>query len=95
MKPEGSDVTKSLEADAKKVARRLAKEKGAAFDRDYIDTEVAYHQAVIDAVNDVLIPRARNAQVKTALQNTVPTLEGHLQHARNVQAQLPAKTASR
>src|SRR5439155_19471681 len=95
VKPEGSDVTKSLEADAKKVARRLAKEKGAAFDRDYIDTEVAYHQAVIDAVNDVLIPRARNAQVKTALQNTVPTLEGHLQHARNVQAQLPAKTASR
>ena len=95
VKPEGSDVTKSLEADAKKVARRLAKEKGAAFDRDYIDTEVAYHQAVIDAVNDVLIPGARNAQVKTALQNTVPTLEGHLQHARNVQAQLPAKTASR
>ena len=95
VKPEQSDVTRSLEADAKQVARRLAKEKGAAFDRDYIDSEVAYHQAVIEAVNRVLIPGAQNAQVKTALQNTVPTLEGHLQHARNVQAQLPAKTASR
>jgi len=42
----------------------------------------------------VLIPGAER-QVKRALQNTVPTLEGHLQHARNVQAQLPAKTASR
>ncbi|HWT85916.1 MAG TPA: hypothetical protein VN177_09105 [Myxococcales bacterium] len=49
----------------------------------------------IEAVNRVLIPGAQNAQVKRALQNTVPTLEGHLQHARNVQAQLPAKTASR
>ncbi len=93
--PEESDVTRSLKADAKKTAARLSKEKGAALDRDYIDTEVAYHEAVIDAVNKVLIPGAQNAQVKAALQNTVPTLEGHLQHAKNVQAQLPAKTASR
>jgi putative membrane protein len=95
VKPEESGITKSLKGDAKKVAKRLAKEKGAAFDKDYIDTEVAYHQAVIDAVNKVLIPGAQNAQVKTALQNTVPTLEGHLQHAKNVQAQLPAKSASK
>jgi putative membrane protein len=91
VKPEASGVTKSLEADAKKAAARLKKEKGAAFDKDYIDTEVTYHQAVIDAVKNVLIPGAQNAEVKTALQNTVPTLEGHLQHAKMVQTQL-AKT---
>ncbi len=95
VKPEESDVSRSLVDDAKKTAKRLAKKKGAAFDRDYIDTEVAYHQAVIDAVNKVLIPGAQNAEVKTALQNTIPTLEGHLQHAKNVQAQIPARTASR
>ena len=89
--PQESAVTQSLKSDAKKAAARLAKEKGAAFDRDYIDTEVAYHQAVIEAVNKVLIPGAQNAQVRSALQNTVPTLEGHLQHAKNVQAQLPAR----
>ena len=93
--PEESDVSKSLQADAKKTAARLKKEKGAAFDKDYIDTEVAYHQAVIDAVKNVLIPGAQNAEVKTALQNTVPTLEGHLQHAKNVQAQLGAKPAAK
>jgi putative membrane protein len=91
VKPEASDVTKSLEADAKKVAARLKKEKGAAFDKDYIDTEVTYHQAVIDAVKNVLIPGAQNAEVKMALQNTVPTLEGHLQHAKMVQAQVGKK----
>src|SRR5207248_9263975 len=88
VKPEQSDTSKSLKADAGKATARLKKEKGAAFDKDYVDTEVAYHQAVIDAVKGVLIPGAQNAEVKTALQNTVPTLEGHLQHAKMVQAQL-------
>lgn len=90
VKPEESAVTKSLKADARKVTSRLAREKGAAYDKDYIDTEVAYHQAVIDAVKNTLVPGAQNDQLKTLLQNAVPTLEGHLQHAKNVQAQLPA-----
>jgi putative membrane protein len=89
--PQESAVTKSLKDGAAQSAKKLHGEKGAAFDKDYIDTEVAYHQAVIDAVNKVLIPGAKNAEVKTALQNTVPTLEGHLQHAKNVQAQLGGK----
>ncbi len=94
VKPEASDVSKSLEADAKKAAARLKKEKGKAFDKDYIDTEVGYHQAVIDAVKNVLIPGAQNAEVKMALQNTVPTLEGEMV-AKNVQAQLGAKPAAK
>jgi putative membrane protein len=88
VKPAPSDVAKSLEADAKKAKGRLSKEKGAQFDKDYIDTEVAYHQAVIDAVKNTLVPGAQNADLKTLLQNAVPTLEGHLQHAKMVQQQL-------
>jgi putative membrane protein len=94
VKPEESDTTKSLKADAGKVTKRLKSEKGAAFDKDYIDTEVAYHQAVISAVRDTLVPGAQNAELKTLLQNAVPTLEGHLQHAKMVQQQL-GKSASR
>jgi putative membrane protein len=91
VKPQESSVTKSLKDGAKQTQKKLKGEKGAAFDKDYIDAEVAYHQAVIDAVNKVLIPGAKNEEVKTALQQTVPTLEGHLQHAKNVQAQLGSK----
>jgi putative membrane protein len=89
VKPEESETTKSLKSDASKVSKRLSKEKGAAFDKDYIDTEVAYHQAVIDAVKNALVPGAQNEQLKTLLQQAIPTLEGHLQHAKMVQAQLP------
>lgn len=91
VKPEQSDTSKSLKADAAKATARLRHEKGAAFDKDYIDTEVAYHEAVIDAVKNTLVPGAQNEQLKTLLQNAVPTLEGHLQHAKMVQAQLTAK----
>jgi putative membrane protein len=92
--PQASDVSKSLQADAKKAATRMRKEKGASFDKDYIDTEVAFHQAVIDAVKNVLVPGAQNADLKTLLQNAVPTLEGHLQHAKMVQSQLGSTTAA-
>ena len=93
VKPEESDTTKSLKADAKKKTAELKHEKGASFDKDYIDTEVAYHQAVIDAVKNALIPGAQNAELKTLLQQAVPTLEGHLQHAKMVQSQLGKSAA--
>ena len=88
VKPTESDTTKSLKADADKVTKRLKKEKGTAFDKDYIDTEVGYHQAVISAVRDTLVPGAQNAELKTLLQTAIPTLEGHLQHAKMMQAKL-------
>jgi putative membrane protein len=86
--PKPSDVSK-------KAMAKLKKEKGAKFDKDYIDTEVAYHEAVIDAVKNTLVPGAQNADLKTLLQNAVPTLEGHLQHAKMVQSQLGGTTASK
>lgn len=89
--PQESDVTKSLKDQAKQSMKKLHGEKGAAFDKDYIDTEVAYHQAVIDAVNKVLIPGSKNAELKSALTNAVPTFEAHLAHAKNVQAQVSGK----
>jgi putative membrane protein len=77
-----------LQQGAEKTRARLSKLSGAAFDKAYIDAEVKYHEAVIDAVKNTLIPSAQNADLKQLLTDTVPTLEGHLQHAKNVQAQL-------
>lgn len=89
--PVESAVSKSLKDDAAKTAAKLKTLKGAAFDKAYVDAEVAYHQAVIDAVNKVLLPNVKNAEVKQLLVNTGPTLQGHLIHAKQVQARLAAK----
>lgn len=93
--PEPNPTSKSLQAGAKKATARLNKESGAKFDRDYINTEVDYHKAVIDAVKNALIPNAKNDDLKKLLTDAVPTLEGHLRHAENVQAQLGGKQAAK
>ncbi len=93
VKPESNATSKSLQDGAKKAAARLEKESGAKFDKDYIDTEVGFHEALIGAVKNTLIPNTQNKDLKQLLSDAVTTLEGHLQHAKNVQAQLGAKAS--
>ena len=62
-----------------------------AFDKAYIDNEVAYHKAVIDAVEGLLIPQSQNAELKKLLQDVVPALKAHLAHAEMVQKMFAKK----
>jgi putative membrane protein len=62
--------------------------KGAAFDKAYVDNEVAYHQAVLDAVDKTLIPGASNAELKALLVKVRPAFVAHLEHAKKLQASL-------
>lgn len=86
--PEENDVSRSLQSDADRTNARLAGLSGAAFDRAYIENEIAYHQAVIDAVDSVLIPNATNGELRQMLVDARPVFEGHLTHAKTVQEQL-------
>jgi len=84
--PVDSQTSDSLNAQAQQTMRKLQGLKGKAFEKAYIDNEVAYHQAVINATKTVLIPSAQNAELKSALQGATPLFEGHLQHAERVQS---------
>ena len=84
--PADSDTSNSLKAQAQQMTQKLQGLRGKQFDRAYIDNEVAYHEAVINATKNVLIPSAQNAELKSALQGAEPLFEGHLQHAERVQS---------
>lgn len=86
--PAESDTSAALKAQAKATTGKLAAVRGKAFDTAYIDNEIAYHQAVIDTVNKVLIPNAQNAELKSALSGSIQLFQGHLEHAKNVRAAL-------
>lgn len=86
--PEANDVSRSLQSDAEATRARLAGLSGAEFDRAYIENEIAYHEAVINAVDSVLIPNAANEELRQALVDARPVFEGHLTHARTVLQQL-------
>ena len=67
--PEDNATSQGLAEAADADRKKLADLSGVAFDKAYVDNEVAYHKAVDDAVSKTLIPSAQNAELKTLLQN--------------------------
>jgi len=43
---------------------------------------------VLDAIDQALIPNAKNAQLKDLLTKTRPAIAAHLEHAKSLQASL-------
>jgi putative membrane protein len=86
--PKDNKVSQQLLTDSKKTAKMLRSKSGEAFNKAYIDNEVAYHKAVISAVESLLIPETENNELKELLQNVVPALKAHLEHAIMVQAKI-------
>jgi putative membrane protein len=86
--PEPSPTSESLQKGGDQNLAALKKLSGAAFDKAYIDHEVAYHQAVIDAMDQTLIPSAQNAELKALIVKVRPGFIAHLDHAKEVQSGL-------
>ena len=81
--PAGAQVAElELQAAAAKQAE-LAKLSGAAFDKAYMDNEVAYHKTVNGALESLLIPSSSNAELKGLLQQGLTIFKGHQQHAEH------------
>ena len=86
--PEDSPTTRALKTGGEVSVAHLKTLTGAAFDKAYIDHEVAYHQQVIDAMDKTLIPAAQNAELKALLVKVRPAFEAHLEHAKHVQSSM-------
>ncbi len=57
----------------------------------YIDHEVAYHQAVIDAVTTQLLPATQNAELKALEVKVAPNFQAHLAAAKQIQQEVASK----
>ena len=88
VKPAESDTSKALKAGAKENMAKLKGLKGAEFDRAYAEHEVAYHQQVLDAIDKVLIPNAKNGELKGLLEKVRPAIAAHLEHAKMIAGNL-------
>ena len=86
--PEDNDTSKALAKAAADKRDELAKLDGAAFDKAYVDNEVAYHKQVDGALETLLIPSAENAELKALLETGLKIFQGHEQHAEMVAAGL-------
>ncbi|HEY7896813.1 MAG TPA: DUF4142 domain-containing protein [Gemmatimonadaceae bacterium] len=85
--PPGKDF--ALYKDHVATLAKLNAARGAAFDKAYVDHEVWYHQAVIDAVTNTLLPATKNAELKDLEIKVAPNFQAHLAAAKDLQTKLP------
>ena len=82
--PQDNPTSQSLTKAATAERSKLSKLSGAAFDREYVDNEVAYHKTVNGALESTLIPNAKNGELKSLLQTGLTLFREHQAHAEQV-----------
>jgi putative membrane protein len=83
--PQENDTSKALVKGGQDARAKLAKLDGDAFDKAYVDNEVGYHETVVKALDDTLIPNAQNGELKSLLTSVRRVAAAHLDHARELQ----------
>jgi putative membrane protein len=83
--PAANDTTV---AHASKMADSLnAQARGAAWDKAYINAEVAAHESVL-ANAQAAMNTTQNAELKALIQKAAPNIQAHLDHAKQIQSKL-------
>lgn len=88
LEPRPSTLRDSLDADAKKATAAMDALSGAAFDKAYVDAQVAEHQAVVDAIESKLLPSAQAPEVRAFLEEVRTKVAHHLGEAKAVRASM-------
>ncbi|MGE5562726.1 MAG: DUF4142 domain-containing protein [Bacillota bacterium] len=86
--PEANATSTGLTKAAAAERAKLSHLKGAAFDREYVNNEVAFHKTVNGALASTLIPSANNAELKSLLETGLTLFKEHQAHAEHLAASL-------
>jgi putative membrane protein len=70
----------------------LRAKEGKAFDRAFLEHEVAFHKAVLDAVTTTLLPALKNEEARALVTKVAPAFQAHMAAAQNL---LDKQVASR
>ena len=74
----------AMAKDHDAAMKKLESLKGKEFDKAFLQHEVAYHKAVIDAVTTTLLPALQNAEVKDLVTKVAPAFKAHEDAAQNI-----------
>lgn len=88
IKPEDSDLAKSLKQEAKTAEKDLKRQDKAEFDRAYIKNQIAMHEKALSTLRDSLIPAAQNTEFKTHLEKVATHVAEHLEQAKTLETKI-------
>jgi putative membrane protein len=74
----------ALATDHEQAMKTLNSTSGKEFDRAYLEHEVAYHKAVIDAINGTTLPATQNAELKDLQVKVAPAFQAHMLAAQRL-----------
>jgi putative membrane protein len=86
--PQANPTSAALSKAAAATLKADAKLSGAAYDKAYVENEVAYHKTVNGALSSTLIPSAQNPELKSLLQTGLKLFTEHQHHAEMLAASL-------
>ena len=86
--PEANPTSQALTKAADETFKRFNGLNGAAFDQAYVQNEITFHKTVNDALDQTLIPSAKNEQLKSLLQTGLTLFREHQVHAEHLASQL-------
>jgi len=74
----------AMAKDHEAAMKKLESLKGKEFDKAFLQHEVGYHKAVIEAVTTTLLPALQNAEVKDLVTKVAPAFKAHEDAAQNL-----------
>jgi putative membrane protein len=87
--PVPSDFPLKVQHEA--AMKKLESLTGAAFDRAFLEHEVAYHKAVIEAMNSTLVPAIKSVELKALVLKVAPAFVAHQVAAEQLLKKEPMK----
>jgi putative membrane protein len=82
--PSQNEVSMKVQSDCHMQTAQMRTASGANFDRQYMESQVKEHQELLDALDDKLIPSAKNNDVKAYLQKMRDEVADHLKTAKDI-----------
>jgi putative membrane protein len=82
---EGITVSPTLDAKHRKEAAMLQKKSGTAFDKTYVNDQIAGHKAMAQVMQSE-ITHGSDPALKAFAQKTLPVVQQHLQMAQQLSA---------
>jgi putative membrane protein len=88
LEPTASADSKRMQGDAEDALKALKQKSGREFDRAYLQLQIEEHRKVLSALNDQLLPSAKDAKLEAYLEDIKPKVESHLAQAERLQQEL-------
>lgn len=85
---EESPTSKRIRDDGVKAYTLRSSLTGETFDKAYLDDEIAFHVAVLQTIDEALLPNARNPELQALITAARPQIAAHLEQARTLRKSL-------